>query len=73
MWFQLALEFQLGSDIIATTVAPNFDALYIAVSKIIRTKGKIEKKEKAWQQHTQKIYGYALSKCITKVKNQYAN
>jgi uncharacterized membrane protein len=38
MWLQLALEFQLGSDILATTVAPTFDALYkLAITAVIRT------------------------------------
>jgi len=38
MWLQLALEFQLGSDILATTVAPTFDTLYkLAITAVIRT------------------------------------
>jgi uncharacterized membrane protein len=38
MWLQLALEFQLGSDILATTVAPTFEALYkLAITAVIRT------------------------------------
>jgi len=38
MWLQLALEFQLGSDILATTVAPTFESLYkLAITAVIRT------------------------------------
>jgi uncharacterized membrane protein len=38
MWLQLALEFQLGSDILATTVAPTFEALFkLAITAVIRT------------------------------------
>lgn len=38
MWLQLALELQLGADILATTVAPNFESLYkLAIIALIRT------------------------------------
>ncbi|MEA5463904.1 DUF1622 domain-containing protein [Leptothoe sp. PORK10 BA2] len=37
-WLALALEFQLGADILGTTVAPSFDALgQLAVIAVIRT------------------------------------
>ena len=37
-WLTLALEFQLGSDIVATTVAPTFESLgKLAVIAVIRT------------------------------------
>jgi uncharacterized membrane protein len=37
-WLALALEFQLGADIVGTTIAPSFDALaQLAVIAIIRT------------------------------------
>ena len=37
-WLALALEFQLGADILATTVAPSFEALVVlAAIAIIRT------------------------------------
>lgn len=38
MWLALALEFQLGADILATTIAPSIDALgQLALIAIIRT------------------------------------
>ncbi len=38
MWLQLALELQLGADILATTVAPTLEALYkLAIVAVIRT------------------------------------
>jgi uncharacterized membrane protein len=38
MWLALALEFQLGADILATTVAPNFSSLgQLAAIALIRT------------------------------------
>lgn len=38
MWLALALEFQLGADILATTVTPNFQALgQLAAIALIRT------------------------------------
>ncbi len=38
MWLQLALELQLGADILATTVAPTLEALYkLAIVALIRT------------------------------------
>ncbi len=38
MWLQLALELQLGADILATTVAPSFEVLYkLAIVALIRT------------------------------------
>lgn len=37
-WLALALEFQLGADVVATTVAPTFDALAkLAVLAVVRT------------------------------------
>lgn len=37
-WLALALEFQLGADIVATTVAPSFEALgKLALIAIVRT------------------------------------
>lgn len=37
-WLALALEFQLGADILATTIAPSFEALInLAAIAIIRT------------------------------------
>jgi uncharacterized membrane protein len=37
-WLSLALEFQLGSDIVATTISPSFDSLgLLAAIAIIRT------------------------------------
>ncbi|MEM8614110.1 MAG: DUF1622 domain-containing protein [Cyanobacteria bacterium P01_H01_bin.105] len=37
-WLALGLEFQLGADILGTTVAPSFDALgQLAVIAVIRT------------------------------------
>ncbi|MEW6282148.1 MAG: DUF1622 domain-containing protein [Candidatus Eremiobacterota bacterium] len=37
-WLALALEFQLGADIVATTVAPSFDALgKLALLAVVRT------------------------------------
>lgn len=37
-WLALALEFQLGADIVATTVAPTFDALAkLALLAVVRT------------------------------------
>jgi len=37
-WLALALEFQLGSDILATTIAPSIDALgQLALIAVIRT------------------------------------
>jgi len=37
-WLALALEFQLGADILATTIAPSLDALVrLALIAIIRT------------------------------------
>lgn len=38
MWLALALEFQLGADILATTIAPSFDSLgRLALIAVIRT------------------------------------
>lgn len=38
LWLALALEFQLGSDILATTIAPSLDSLLqLAIIAIIRT------------------------------------
>ena len=38
MWLALALEFQLGADILATTIAPNFTSLgRLAAIALIRT------------------------------------
>lgn len=38
MWLALALEFQLGADILATTVSPKFDELIrLAAIAVIRT------------------------------------
>jgi uncharacterized membrane protein len=38
MWLALALEFQLGADILATTIAPSINALgQLALIAIIRT------------------------------------
>ncbi|HEY9751822.1 MAG TPA: DUF1622 domain-containing protein [Coleofasciculaceae cyanobacterium] len=38
MWLALALEFQLGADILATTIAPSFDSLgRLALIALIRT------------------------------------
>jgi len=38
MWLVIALEFQLGADILATTVAPSFEGLVkLALIAIIRT------------------------------------
>ncbi|MGI0482412.1 DUF1622 domain-containing protein [Geminocystis sp. CENA526] len=38
MWLVIALEFQLGADILATTVAPSFDGLIkLGLIAIIRT------------------------------------
>jgi uncharacterized membrane protein len=38
MWLALALEFQLGADILSTTIAPSIDALgQLAIIAIIRT------------------------------------
>lgn len=38
MWLALALEFQLGADILATTVTPNFQSLgQLAAIALIRT------------------------------------
>lgn len=38
MWLALALEFQLGADILSTTIAPSLDALgQLALIAIIRT------------------------------------
>lgn len=37
-WLALGLEFQLGADILGTTIAPSFDALFrLAAIAIIRT------------------------------------
>jgi len=37
-WLALALEFQLGADIVATTVAPSFEALgKLALIAVVRT------------------------------------
>lgn len=37
-WLALALEFQLGADIVATTVAPSFEALAkLAMIAVVRT------------------------------------
>ncbi|MDJ0597971.1 MAG: DUF1622 domain-containing protein [Crocosphaera sp.] len=37
-WLALALEFQLGSDVLSTTIAPSFEALgKLAVIAVIRT------------------------------------
>ncbi|MFB6276355.1 MAG: DUF1622 domain-containing protein, partial [Halothece sp.] len=38
MWLALALEFQLGADILTTTMSPSLDALIqLAVIAVIRT------------------------------------
>lgn len=38
MWLSLALEFQLGADIVATTVAPSLEALgNLALIALVRT------------------------------------
>ncbi|TVQ44762.1 MAG: DUF1622 domain-containing protein [Gloeocapsa sp. DLM2.Bin57] len=38
VWLAFALEFQLGSDILATTIAPSFDSLLkLAIISVIRT------------------------------------
>jgi uncharacterized membrane protein len=38
LWLALALEFQLGSDILATTIAPTLDSLLkLGIISIIRT------------------------------------
>ncbi|MEM7770292.1 MAG: DUF1622 domain-containing protein [Cyanobacteria bacterium P01_A01_bin.37] len=38
MWLALALEFQLGSDILATTITPNFESLgQLGAIALIRT------------------------------------
>jgi uncharacterized membrane protein len=38
MWLALALEFQLGADILSTTVAPTFDSLgKLGILALIRT------------------------------------
>jgi uncharacterized membrane protein len=37
-WLALALEFQLGADVVATTVAPSFEALgKLGIIAVIRT------------------------------------
>jgi uncharacterized membrane protein len=67
LWLALALEFQLGADILNTTIAPSTDALIrLAVIAIIRTflnyflnkemEAQLELREKAQEHHYQSLF-----------------
>lgn len=67
LWLALALEFQLGADILNTTIAPSTDALIrLAVIAIIRTflnyflnkemEAQLELREKAQEHHYQSVF-----------------
>jgi uncharacterized membrane protein len=71
LWLALALEFQLGADILNTTIAPSTDALIrLAVIAVIRTflnyflnkeiEAQIEMREKAMEHHYHNLFATDL-------------
>lgn len=67
LWLALALEFQLGADILNTTIAPSTEALIrLAVIAVIRTflnyflnkemEAQLELREKAREHHYQSLF-----------------
>jgi len=73
LWLALALEFQLGADILNTTIAPSTEALIrLAVIAVIRTflnyflnkelEAQIEMREKAQEHHYQTLFANDRSK-----------